>query len=426
MKNHWATPQPLMHAFRQAFATSTEWFASPLNHSPHIPQYASAYAKDTEFGAIHNAYGHKWTGSGQVNPEYVDTDMHAAMRWAIASTYDTEPAFNVMVLPDYSDKYGFEGFIKHPHVHRLCQIPAKQLSFDHPYHWNGRGFQAGKAKFAVRILVVANQAGMDAYYDVGRLHHITQALQHLGVQGYTMYPAMNLPTSSPPFRKPPAFSRAQGHPEAPPWVSNCSESLPAATLQACFACYCAEKELRFDSNALVYTDGSKSKTSVTAAVYFAARQTVRMMRVAGHPGQLNTALRGELAGIHEALHHTARDLPITLLTDSLTSIHLINATMYRCESQKTHKHRHIINQIVQRLATRTAATTVYKVRAHIGVMGNTKADAAAEQAHNPELPGVTRFGAASEAGRPAHWVKHPVMVRDENGDREEWQDVDTL
>ena len=79
LKNHWATPAPVMCVLREHLGISMERFASPLNHSPHIPHYCSMYEDDQVFGARHDAYGWKWQGISEANPEYEDEEMEKAV-----------------------------------------------------------------------------------------------------------------------------------------------------------------------------------------------------------------------------------------------------------------------------------------------------------------------------------------------------------
>jgi hypothetical protein len=56
LRNHWATPAPIMRALRETFNIKTEMFASPLNVNPATDQFYSAFHRDTVFGATHDAY----------------------------------------------------------------------------------------------------------------------------------------------------------------------------------------------------------------------------------------------------------------------------------------------------------------------------------------------------------------------------------
>ena len=68
--NQWATLPALHRAIQFTFQTRTEIFASPLNCSmePGIT-YFTAYPEDS-FGALHDAFSYRLTGSCTANPEY--------------------------------------------------------------------------------------------------------------------------------------------------------------------------------------------------------------------------------------------------------------------------------------------------------------------------------------------------------------------
>ena len=130
-------------------------------------------------------------------------------------------------------------------------------------------------------------------------------------------------------------------------------------------------------------------------------------KILGHDASLNTALHGELAAIHRAL--TLLSVPNyqgeqVILTDSLTSIWLIRRALYSPEFLREHKHKRILNEIAQLLVSRTGATSIYKVRAHTGVTGNTAADELAGLEHDLPIDPATTFRAAGTTGRGAHWI----------------------
>ena len=132
------------------------------------------------------------------------------------------------------------------------------------------------------------------------------------------------------------------------------------------------------------------------AAHWAARCT-------GHPAHLNTALRGELAALHYAVHHMAnQDHDIVVFTDSLTAIQLVSRMLYRSNSLRHHMHRGILQEILPRILARKGHTTICKVRAHIGVPGNAQADSLCRAAH-ATAPGPDFMAATGSASGP-NWV----------------------
>ena len=76
LTNHWATPPTLQRALERTFLSTTELFGSPLNCSMSSDMsYCSAFQADEVFGAIHDSFSYKWTGSCLANPEYEPEDM---------------------------------------------------------------------------------------------------------------------------------------------------------------------------------------------------------------------------------------------------------------------------------------------------------------------------------------------------------------
>ena len=95
----------LQHAIERTFHTRTELFASPLSCStePCIT-YCSAFLADYVFGALHNAFSYKWTGTCGTNPGCDPEDMKKAMLHALASSKDTTiPFLAVFVLKIWED-----------------------------------------------------------------------------------------------------------------------------------------------------------------------------------------------------------------------------------------------------------------------------------------------------------------------------------
>ena len=50
-----------------------------LNFNPAIPEYWSAFAEDTLFGAHHDAYSSRMTAFGYMNPEYEEDELEKAL-----------------------------------------------------------------------------------------------------------------------------------------------------------------------------------------------------------------------------------------------------------------------------------------------------------------------------------------------------------
>ena len=95
-------------------------------------------------------------------------------------------------------------------------------------------------------------------------------------------------------------------------------------------------------------------------------------------------MRGELLAIHAALHSQSfpMDQSMHLMTESLISLYLIAAYLVRPSHVRYHKHIWLVAAITQNVVARQGPVLLTKVRAHIGVHGNTLADCLASQAHD--------------------------------------------
>ena len=88
-----------------------------------------------------------------------------------------------------------------------------------------------------------------------------------------------------------------------------------------------------------------------------------------------------------------------------------------------------MHEFAQLLISRTGAISIYKVRAHTGVAGNTAVDKLAGLEHDLPIDPDTTFRAAGTTGREAHWIQYatdssgsPVFARPAPA----YRDVDTL
>jgi len=97
-------------------------------------------------------------------------------------------------------------------------------------------------------------------------------------------------------------------------------------------------------------------------------------------GATNTINRTELSAIHLAITHQdiARyEEDLTIYSDSLCSIQLIRKMVFAPERVRESKHLELLKAIVEALELRSGAgskTTIQKVKAHSGIVGNDQAD----------------------------------------------------
>ena len=87
-------------------------------------------------------------------------------------------------------------------------------------------------------------------------------------------------------------------------------------------------------------------------------------------GDQNTINRAELVGILVALKWGATKI----LTDSASSICQIRKHMFRPQDQDIHRHKDLLDDIVTRIKDAEGPVFIGKVKSHIGIVGNERAD----------------------------------------------------
>ena len=128
-----------MHkAIQQTFLSISELFTNPLNCSMvEGITYCTSFSENYVFGAIHNSYGYRWTGSCIGNPEYEQDDMRQAVLTlhALASSLETDTAFlAILILPVWEGTPWAAASIKgHQNIRTLIRIPAGHMRFV-PWH----------------------------------------------------------------------------------------------------------------------------------------------------------------------------------------------------------------------------------------------------------------------------------------------------
>ncbi|EFN56765.1 hypothetical protein CHLNCDRAFT_144235 [Chlorella variabilis] len=185
-----------------------------------------------------------------------------------------------------------------------------------------------------------------------------------------------------------------------------------------------QRHLRFPRGSNVYTDGSKLTSGAIGAgvITETGPGTAEQQEVKpdGHDLQLNTVPYAELVA---ALHGIAAAPPGAarhIFLDASTAMWLTRMALH--ERVRTKKHKGILTHIVAQLCSRAMmqGTTfaLHKVRAHIGVLGNELADAAAKQAARAaEGDANVTFYTDAPAGTPrlgASWPRRIARPRNED------------
>ena len=171
-------------------------------------------------------------------------------------------------------------------------------------------------------------------------------------------------------------------------------------------------------NEIITTDGSARDTGLTnfrsgtrSSDFASPAGSALELRIGSidyDTGVANTIHRAELVGIYKALQVNHADSNLMICMDSLASMYMIDKHM-RCPTlHQDCKHEELISLIVEQLAQKGrdgAHVQLLKVKSHIGIEHNEKADKLAHDACRPHYctdtvsEGVEIIGLTSPAGR---------------------------
>jgi hypothetical protein len=124
--------------------------------------YCTAYPENSSFGALHDAFSYRLTGSCTANPEYDPGDMRKAILHALTSSTDTTtPFLVVMVLPVWEDTPWYSAAIRN-HINRetLILTPTGHMRFV-PAHKqsDSDATSLSPAKWQVELVLTSNDEG---------------------------------------------------------------------------------------------------------------------------------------------------------------------------------------------------------------------------------------------------------------------------
>jgi ribonuclease HI len=446
MDNHWAVEAGVMRALQDFLGLEKERYASPLNYNPELQEYCAVHERDQVFGARWDAHKWWWTGSSEANPEYEHADMNAAMRWAVHSALrdSTIPVLTLLILPAWDERSStsYLKWLKHCEgvATPLMRIPRKKFKFVKPTQWQDACALAGHPKWDVNLVLVANAAGYEMYCKAQSEEHTRMFQAHLAralsnlldarVKADEVRQWWKLPADWKPhddrarlqlqgcatelgLKCPRALRKALADTRCRPAVDT-QDPTPLLDEWQLALTYPQVGRPRLNWKEGAYTDGSLTKegrgasaiTRTGAAVYFPDRKTGTDGRTTkinpGPSGYTNTINRAELVAIKQYLEET-RDCQQHrwVATDSATAIRMISKAVTSPQDLTEHKHRELLEDIIEALRKRKYPLVIYKVKSHTGITGNEIADQAAKlAATSPD----TSVNVGAEPHREGYWA----------------------
>ena len=394
-----------------------ERFASPLDHSIHIPTYWSQYEQDQLFGAQWNAYTRPWDGTSVAHPEHEARGMNKAVRWAIASAVQAElpehanNTCTIFILPEIRDS-AYTALLTHPTVTIIDTIPAGHQQYADGAAWMGGKHQEHKSKKTATIIFAVTNAG-------GQEHLSNNAASFLaawnaakqatrGRMGtYTPLRSINAPKN----KKAPTMVKASRNLQ--PLLQKMgkqAEPRGYERMQTNSAIFPCTTSILPKNGVQLYTDGSSMKgadgsSCIGAGVYNATTGECTRINPGGR-GSSYTNNRAELVAALVAMEGHPAETDLTIYTDSLCSIQNIRKMLDKPHLMQESKHRELVEKLVQTLAQRAMAgghTYLKKVRSHTGIHGNDEADRLAKEATDSNMPIDTHITVGEEAHAGMMW-----------------------
>ena len=423
LTNHWATPREVYATIVEFAKVTKERFASPLNFSPYVHQYWSIHKRDQVFGAHWDTYRYKWTGSSVHNPEYEDRDLTKNVATAIAAArHTTAPVFGIHILPAWTDtnKTAYMKWLSvYPeYCKHLLHIPKTRFMFETPTSWTGGDRFASHPRWAVNLLITGNAAGFQAYFPYNQQDFIDGFCAALQTSLNEVLPPthrivhmadyIKLTTDPPQCDNlSPALQHRLGYPTSSKYAARKDDtgtpaclpsdpSLPLDTtptqlINALMDSLPDAPRLCIDWKKFAYTDGScntrpspgwpQDAPNLGSGVYIPKTEDKLYVLPLTKQGYTNTINRAELVALLHAIKFGATNIA----TDSLCSIHQIRKQMHRPQDMTDHKHASLLHAIIEQILESPAPVHIWKVKSHIGIVGNEIADEIAKTVARGEM-----------------------------------------
>ena len=154
---------------------------------------------DSNFGAMGSAWQYHWTGSGVCHPPQTDALLCKTLKWAISSSFATEPSLNV-VFATCSPDSGAMRLASHSRVFHLCTFHPRALSLQHPMQWQTiERMRMCSSAHPTHVFVVANLLGLRAFAHNDRLETLRSHLDQHYPTTCTFHHCPSMPLTRPGF-----------------------------------------------------------------------------------------------------------------------------------------------------------------------------------------------------------------------------------
>ncbi|KAG7673063.1 hypothetical protein KSW81_006279 [Nannochloris sp. 'desiccata'] len=418
-------PHSILQPLISAANVDTNWLSTPFTTTAGLAKFCHTKDIDSAFGTTSPAFSCQWKGRGLVIPNNNSEDIAKALKWAILSTTNTTadttttPTYTILLCIKPESLAGINKFIHHPNVCTLLEIPTPPIISLNSWRKTAPHAPLQNTR-PLLVLAIANEPGYQQLTaQLGPLKTIIQSLNLPATTTNTKIAALEASIQAwlPKLQNNHSAATTLGLAPSkeftkalttPPFLTTTHILNTAEAVQTYIDSLPTTKNLKFANRRIKYTDGSKTETEISGGIYNANDNTSVHIQLLGHSSILNTCFRAEAAAICHAVDTLDPLVDITIATDSQTSMQNINNILLNPNKYRTHKHRNLLHRIINKLLSRPGKTTLIKVKAHCGISGNEKADAAATRNLNTALPTATfRTGSTGLPGRGPTYLEIP-------------------
>ena len=173
-----------------------------------MKSHSSIDKKDIAVGASCGTFDHAWNTPALVqSPPSLDV-MHKCIRWALASSREGKASTTLFIMPDSSSSQ-HQQYDQYHNYYNLGTMLVKRIAY--PQYWNREdrkqeGNLSNKMQFKARVILIANDAGIEANFTTERWENFRRAIREVANTEELRYPTLRARASTEPaFKAPKAF-----------------------------------------------------------------------------------------------------------------------------------------------------------------------------------------------------------------------------